>query len=349
VERVNREIIKLTRKLLADKREDLLTWSNLMPLIQSTLNQQKTARLGGYAPIEVFMNHRRSDPLDVVLPEGDDETWERVDFDKVPGKVQMVKQHMEKIGAALDEAYSTVRSCSEQIQARNAKRAAQRAEGFHGEIGDYMLVAMADVNSDRKLVGIWKGPYQLVAHQGPKVEVLRAIVGDKKDIVVHHRRLKRYRPADSMLLDQWKQQAAYNGGTLEIEEIIKARWSEKEQRLEFLVSWCGLAKDTWESWDAVVDEDPHRAEQSLIKIIRDWPDLGKWCQPVADEGPFGTKGKSVGLIRGRKIRLKALRKIYYDTFGDTEFLYNWRAQIDDQVEQAAREGRRLPRALARLS
>ena len=60
------------------------------------------------------------------------------------------------------------------------------------------------------------GKYQLVAHQNDKVEVLRTIVGEKKDFRVHHRRLKRYRPADSLLLDQWKQQAAYNGGCLEI-------------------------------------------------------------------------------------------------------------------------------------
>ena len=45
VERVNREIIALTRKLLAEKRECLTTWANLMPFIQSTLNQRKSARL----------------------------------------------------------------------------------------------------------------------------------------------------------------------------------------------------------------------------------------------------------------------------------------------------------------
>jgi hypothetical protein len=347
VERVNREIIALTRKLLAEKCETLTTWPKLIPFSQSTLKQRKSKRLGGWAPIEVFMHHRTSEPLDVILPTGDDETWERVDIDKVPGKLAMVKEHMEKISLALDDAYTTVRTCSEQRQYRNQKRAAQHAEGFHGEIGDYMLVAMATSDAERKLVGIWKGPYQLVAHQNKKVEVLRTIVGEKKEFKVYHRRLKRYRPADSLLLDQWKQQAAYNGGCLELEEIKEARWSIEEERLELLVSWCGLAECTWESWDAIVDIDPHSGEQCLIKIIRDWPNLEDWCKQIA-KGPFGTPGKHVNLHQGRKICLKALKKIYRDTFGDANAYMDWKAQIEEQVEKATSEGKRLPRALARL-
>ena len=98
----------------------------------------------------------------------------------------MVKQHMDKIGAALDMAYSTVRTCSEQIQARNQKRAAEHAEGFHGEIGDYMLAAIASDDNTRKLVGFWKGPFQLVAHQNDKVEVLRTIVGEKREFKMQY-------------------------------------------------------------------------------------------------------------------------------------------------------------------
>ena len=149
--------------------------------------------MGGYAPIEIFMNHKASEPLDVILPTGDDETWERVDFDKVPGKLAMVKAHMEKISEALEDAYTTVRTCSEQIQLKNQKRAAQHAVGFHGDIGDYMLVATYNTSAERKLVGIWRGPYQLVAHYNKKVEVLRTIVDKKKEFHMHHRRLKRYR------------------------------------------------------------------------------------------------------------------------------------------------------------
>ena len=175
------------------------------------------------------------------------------------------------------------------------------------------------------------GKYQLVAHQNDKVEVLRTIVGEESEFKMHHRRLKRYRPADSLLLDQWKEQAAYNDGCLELEEIVKARWSIEEERLELPVRWRDLAKSTWESWEAVVDEDPHRAEQCLITIIRDWPSQAAWCKQISNQGPFGTP------------------RTYYDTFGDASACMDWKAQIDDQVEQAANKGKRLPRALARLT
>ena len=134
-----------------------------------------------------------------------------------------------------------------------------------------------------------------------------------------------------------------------MEKIKKARWSIEEERLELLVSWCGLAEDTWESWEAIVDEDPHGAEQYLIKIIRDWPDLDNWCKQIANEGPFGPPGTRIKMHKGRKIRLKALRKIYHDTFGDAEIMMDWKAQVEEQVEHAAREERRLPRAVARLA
>jgi len=114
------------------------------------------------------------------------------------------------------------------------------------------------------------------------------------------------------------------------------------------VSWVGLHKWTWESWDAIVDEDPHSGEQCLIKIIRDWPNLEDWCKQIA-KGPFGTPMRKVSLRQGRKTRLEALRKTYHDTFGDASAMMDWKAQIEEQVEQAASEGKKLPRALARLS
>ena len=53
--------------------------------------------------------------------------------------------------------------------------------------------------------------------------------------------------------------------------------------------------------------------------------------------------------QGRKTRLEALRKTYHDTFGDASAMMDWKAQIEEQVEQAASEGKKFPRALARLS
>ena len=81
---------------------------------------------------------------------------------------------------------------------------------------------------------------------------------------------------------------------------------------------------------------------------RDWPDLDSWCRQIADEGPFGQPGTRIKMHKGRKIRLKALRKIYHDTFGNASAYMDWKAQIEEQVEKAASEGKKLPRALARL-
>ena len=130
--------------------------------------------------------------------------WTHLKIEFFHRKIEIVgeKNNIIIIIPHTEDAYTTVRTCSEQIQLKNQKRAAQHAIGFHGDIGDYMLVATYNTSAERKLVGIWRGPYQLVAHFNKKVEVLRTIVGKKKDFHMHHRRLKRYRPADSVLLDQ---------------------------------------------------------------------------------------------------------------------------------------------------
>ena len=110
----------------------------------------------------------------------------------------------------------------------------------------------------------WQGPFQLVEHKNEKVEVLEPLIGDKIRFEVHHRLLKRYRPADANLLDQWLQQAAYDLGTLEIEGISQIRWSDSQERFEFLVDWVGLPRPTWETVEAVLDDDPALAKEIMI-------------------------------------------------------------------------------------
>ena len=226
----------------------------MVPIVQSMVNQRPAARLDNKAPITVFTGHPRTEPMDAVRLI--DDTFRSVNWNERPDKLDLVRKHAEEVGESLEAAYEVVVGLTKKAQIRNQNRVKKKCKGFHADVGDYMLARIKQEGNTRKLQVNWQGPFQLVEHKNEKVEVLEPLIGDKTRFEVHHRLLKRYRPADANLLDQWLQQAAYDLGTLEIEGISQIRWSDSQERFEFLVDWVGLPRPTWETVEAVLDDDP---------------------------------------------------------------------------------------------
>jgi len=200
-----------------------------------------------------------------------------------------------------------------------------------------MLARIKQPGNTRKLQVNWQGPFLLVEHKNEKVEVLEPLIGDKTRFEVHHRLLKRYRSADTELLDQWLQQAAYDLGSLEIESITQIRWSDTHQRFEFLVDWVGLPSPTWETVEAVLDDDPAMAKAFMVKAVKSWSsgelrsgDLFPWAR--------------MQVMRDEMIR------VIIRAFGDSHNL-SPRIVPEREIEYAVediRRGKKVPRCLARL-
>ena len=67
VKKVNREIMQVLRSLVFEFKISWNSWSSLLPLKQSALNNYKSANLAGQAPITVFTCFPAYNPLAVVL------------------------------------------------------------------------------------------------------------------------------------------------------------------------------------------------------------------------------------------------------------------------------------------
>jgi hypothetical protein len=72
VKRVNREIMQVLRSLVSEFKKSWNEWESLLPLVQSTLNNYKSASMAGQAPITVFTGRPAYNSLAVIL-QGSDE------------------------------------------------------------------------------------------------------------------------------------------------------------------------------------------------------------------------------------------------------------------------------------
>jgi len=335
IERVNRDIKKMMHTLMSVHRLEMDEWPQMVPIVQSMVNQRPAPRLDNKAPITVFTGHPRTEPMDAIRLV--DDTFKHVNWDERPGKLELIRRQAQEVGESLEAAYEVVVNLTKKAQIRNQNRVAKKCKGFHADVGDYMLARIKQPGNTRKLQVNWQGPFLLVEHKNEKVEILEPLIGDKTRFEVHHRLLKRYRSADTELLDQWLQQAAYDLGSLEIESITQIRWSDTHQRFEFLVDWVGLPSPTWETVEAVLDDDPAMAKAFMVKAVKSWSsgelrsgDLFPWAR--------------MQVMRDEMIR------VIIRAFGDSHNL-SPRIVPEREIEYAVediRRGKKVPRCLARL-
>ena len=66
IERVNREIVKLWRVLMAEVSLADEQWATLRPLVQAVLNRTAGADFDGLSPSELHLARRVDTPLDTV-------------------------------------------------------------------------------------------------------------------------------------------------------------------------------------------------------------------------------------------------------------------------------------------
>ena len=66
IERVNREIVKLWRVLMAEVSLPDEKWATLRPLVQAILNRTAGADFDGLSPAELHLARRIDTPLDTV-------------------------------------------------------------------------------------------------------------------------------------------------------------------------------------------------------------------------------------------------------------------------------------------
>ena len=268
VERVNRELIRLFRTLLAESNLPKEEWPALVPLVQATLNQTPSTARGGLTPNQLMLGRETPRPLDTVA-------YGRLPTEAtiaMAGKdvVAAARQYFDNTAAALQESWLKAAAARERRHQQNATQRERQVEGRGADrqfaIGEYVLVHVPVPR--HKLRVQWLGPYRVADTVNDWVYVVEDVV-TKRRKTVHVDRLKWYADDQLRLTEDLRNQVAYDS-QFYVDKLVDWRATD-EDKLELRVRWLGLEPNE-DSWEPV-----ERLREDVPEIC------ARYVQTIADE------------------------------------------------------------------
>lgn len=165
VERLNRDLLSILRKLITEQRLDDSLWLSLVPITQMAINHTPVPSLGGLAPVTVFLGLEPSLPLRsfFVHPQTKMVT-------EVPVSDPDIRTLTSELVLSLREREIATHELQEQAHLQRAAKQARRRGVDHTvfEVGDWVMVRS---NYKSKLAPKWIGPARVteVLSDGHKV------------------------------------------------------------------------------------------------------------------------------------------------------------------------------------
>ena len=176
-------------------------WPDVLPLVQYIINHRPRPALGDRCPIHVMTGREPDMALDLAL-------WTGVRLkhaDVIDAGVERIEQYMDKLVQSVDQMHEEIVDAELQ---RARKQAAEQAQSRHAhrfELGDLVMVTVADTslqpsNTDKTKMR-WQGPCQVVAIPTP-TELHVRMVGYDDSVEpkeVHWSRCRRFAGKDFLL------------------------------------------------------------------------------------------------------------------------------------------------------
>jgi len=210
VERVNREIMKVLRSLVSEFKISWNEWASTLPLVQSALNNYKSASLAGQAPFTVFTGYN---PLAVLLQGSD-----AISFKQSKMKPDEVLALVTDLKESLEELHKKVETSSTGERARS-RRKSEKLVKADFEVGDHVLVGTTQFGTQAKTAPRWIRPFRVVAALSQWVYAVEH-VSTKKRQEVHANSLRFYNdPSLNVELSVEEQLAFDEARVYEVEEI----------------------------------------------------------------------------------------------------------------------------------
>jgi transposase InsO family protein len=247
VERLGRELLRVFRAVASELQMRLEEWPDILPLVQSVLNNAPSPSRGNVAPLTAFTGQDPSPPISTFMRT---ETAKPVTMSQVQRERAL---NIEKLVAACAELHPMVqRDVQENRRRMRESRSAGKLPNFAE--GDFVLVAREDFSAGQKLALRWRGPRRIVKALGNyvfQVEDLR----NGQVAEAHGTRLKFY--ADSSL-----DQAAIMSHVLSSETGMPVSrligFVDEPSGLKVQVRWKGLppTEDTFEPLERIYEDVP---------------------------------------------------------------------------------------------
>lgn len=184
VERLGRELLRISRALLSKTQFPKEEWPQLPPIFQSAINNSPSPARNNIAPITAFTGAAPSRPIDTFIRTTDSSVVTLTDIQRERAL------HVDSLIKYMDQLHPMIHS---QLQKNRSQSRSVRSRGELANFteGDYVLVAREDFFENEKLCLRWRGPRRVIKALNDyvfKVEDLRN--GETEDI--HGTRLKFY-------------------------------------------------------------------------------------------------------------------------------------------------------------
>ena len=255
VERLGKELIRVFRAALSELQLDLKEWPDLLPVVQSVLNNSPSPQRGNVAPITAYLGREPTPPIRTFL---------RSRNTKVVTIEEATQERLLSISTLKDRIAELHPFVQDMVR---SMRERQRLATSKGQLpnfieGDYVLMAREEFFAGEKLALRWRGPRRVVKALSDfvyQVEDLRN--GQLEE--VHATRLKFYRDSS---LDQTvvMSHVLSSERGMPVARLIKL--VNTSEGLKVLVRWKGLphSEDTLQPLGQLYEDVP----QMVLRLLQ---------------------------------------------------------------------------------
>jgi hypothetical protein len=260
-ERVNREILKLFRVLLAELKMNETDWPKLISQVQFQLNNTPRARLNGLTSDEYFLVKAGDGPLDLFMTSEEDYS-----IRNIPVTAEKVLEAFANLDAAFEEMHKDVVDVQTRLRVQQRRKNDEQlgVDDIQYAIGEWVLVSRA-VTKGRKLQLQWLGPFQIVDTLSNYVYKVRSIINDEEK-AVHVRRLRFYENKYLTITEEMAAQIIRDTRGFEVDKILDARWNDIQAEYELKCRWWGFDSedDSWETYTSIIETCPDKVDRFLL-------------------------------------------------------------------------------------
>ena len=257
IERLNKQVVEVTRSLLSELKLDFKRWKEVLKMVQYSLNHVISDRLGNHTPAEVFLNIPKSNfQLMKQNIDGFETITNQQFIEQFEVKIQHIHNSMLEINKQVQNARDK-RSKENQKQLQNNKL-------LELNIGDYVLMSKNDRYIINKLIWKWCGPMMVKEKLSDYVYRVIDIVS-KDEFDAHIERLQFYNDSNLDVTFDLKENAANNSFGYEIDYFVDIR--EIDDVVQLLVHWRGFEDidRTWQYLDDLLEDAPKLVHKWLKK------------------------------------------------------------------------------------
>ena len=185
IERLGREVLRVFRATLSELQMAFEEWPDLIPLVQSALNNNSSSQRRNRAPITAFMGAEPGLPLSC---------FRRSTNSKLLELCSDIRSKVFNLGTVKSMIYELhpIIECNLKHNRDMARNSTSKGRIANFDLGDFVLVPRSEFSKGQKLALRWRGPRRVV---GIRFNHIYQVEDMRKGSVseVHASRLKFYR------------------------------------------------------------------------------------------------------------------------------------------------------------